>query len=324
MLTRNEIPKPDRLLYCLDRENTGIGMALTAPRAVEWITLGLIVGCYAAWAGALFWLSAIWLPLGFAALVVLIALHSSLTHEMVHGHPFQNALVNEALGFACLGLFVPYRRFRDLHLAHHQDCNLTDPYEDPESNYLDPKIWAGQAGWHRALMQVNNTLLGRMSLGPAIGIVGFARNELRLLLAGDRAVIIAWLLQVPSVLLVLSLVWMSAMPVWLYIGAAYCGWGLIKIRTFLEHRAHERASGRTVIIEDRGPLAFLFLNNNLHVVHHMHPKVAWYDLPALYQSDKARYRDRNDNYIYRSYAEIFRQYFVRAKDPVPHPLWPRS
>ena len=30
------------------------------------------------------------------------------------------------------------------HLAHHRDAMLTDPYDDPESNYLDPAVWAGE------------------------------------------------------------------------------------------------------------------------------------------------------------------------------------
>jgi fatty acid desaturase len=78
-----------------------------------------------------------------------------------------------------------------------------------------------------------------------------------------------------------------------------------------------------VVIEDRGPLAFLFLNNNLHVVHHMHPRVAWYRLPALYRARADHYLARNDGYRYASYAEVFRRHFLRAKDPVPHPLWKR-
>ncbi len=68
-------------------------------------------------------------------------------------------------------------------------------------------------------------------------------------------------------------------------------------------------------------LAFLFLNNNLHVVHHMHPRMPWYRLPGLYRANKARYLGRNGGYRYDSYAEIFRRYLFRAKDPVPHPLW---
>jgi fatty acid desaturase len=116
----------------------------------------------------------------------------------------------------------------------------------------------------------------------------------------------------------------SAMPVGAFIASAYIGLGLVKIRTFLEHRAHEKSRARTVIVEDRGLLAFLFLNNNLHVVHHMNPAAPWYRLPALYRSGKDRYLACNEAYVYRSYGQIFREYFWHAKDPVAHPLWPKS
>jgi len=130
-------------------------------------------------------------------------------------------------------------------------------------------------------------------------------------------------LHLPGVAVVLWVVVQSPMPVWAYVLSAYLGLGLVKIRTFLEHRAHENTSARTVIVEDRGLLSFLFLNNNLHVVHHMNPKAPWYRLPALYRVGKARYQSRNEAYVYRSYAQIFRAYFWRAKDPVAHPLWPK-
>jgi len=96
---------------------------------------------------------------------------------------------------------------------------------------------------------------------------------------------------------------------------------MLKLRTFLEHRAHEHTAGRTVVIEDRGFWAFMFLNNNYHLVHHMHPKAPWYDLPRLYARNKDRYLRRNQGYRYRNYREIFAKYFLRSKDPVAHPLW---
>jgi len=114
----------------------------------------------------------------------------------------------------------------------------------------------------------------------------------------------------------------AGMPVWAFLLAVWLGHGLLKIRTFLEHRAHVTARARTVIIEDRGPLALLFLNNNFHAVHHMHPSVPWYRLPSVYAGRRDHFRRRNDGYVYRSYAQIFAQYLFRAKDPVPHPLWP--
>ena len=54
----------------------------------------------------------------------------------------------------------------------------------------------------------------------------------------------------------------------------------------------------------------------------MHPGVAWYKLPALYFGNRDHYLRRNEGYRYGSYVEIFRQFLFRAKDPVPHPVWP--
>ncbi|MEX0307811.1 MAG: fatty acid desaturase [Ruegeria sp.] len=293
------------------------------PKSPEWVTFGLIVACYSAWIGTIYWLAGIslWLAVPFMGLVA--ALHSSLTHEALHGHPFRQKWLNEALLALPLTLFIPYNRFRDLHLAHHCDANLTDPYDDPETNYLDPQVWASLAGWQRRMYQVNNTLLGRMVLGPAIGQVAFLRDELRGALRGDRAILLAWALHISGVVVVLWIVTFSQMPIWAFALSAYIGLGLVKIRTFLEHRAHEKSRARTVIVEDRGLLAFLFLNNNLHVVHHMNPSAPWYRLPALYRTGKERYLACNEAYVYRSYAQIFREYFWRAKDPVEHPLWPK-
>jgi fatty acid desaturase len=128
-------------------------------------------------------------------------------------------------------------------------------------------------------------------------------------------------LHIPALIIVLGMVMGAPMPVWAYFIATYVAMSLLKLRTFLEHQAHTRASGRSVIIEDRGPFAWLFLNNNLHVVHHMHPKVPWYALPALYRSRRDHYLRRNDGYVYTSYADIIRRYLWRRKDPVAHPLW---
>lgn len=291
---------------------------------VEWITLGMIVAVYALWAITIFWLAglALWLAIPIAALV--IALHSSLTHEVLHGHPFGNRALNEATMFLPLNLCVPFNRFRDLHLAHHRDANLTDPYDDPESNYLDPAIWTALPRWKRELLSFNNTLFGRVTVGAGIGHWAFMRDEWRGARRGDRAIWLAWGLHFAGAGIVLALVLASAMPLWAYLIAAYAALSILRIRTYLEHRAHDKVRGRTVIIEDNGPLAWMFLHNNLHVVHHMNPSAPWYDLPALYRQGKARYLACNEAYVYRSYGQIFRAYFFKAKDPVPHPLWPQQ
>ncbi len=286
----------------------------------DWPTLFLMLGCLGLWGAAVF-LPSDWALPGFVMLVFALTLHSSLSHEILHGHPFRSEPATTALGLIQPGLFVPYLRFKRLHLAHHMDANLTDPYDDPETNYLDPKVWNGLPRRMQMVLGANNTLLGRIVIGPLIGMAGFIRSDLRLIISGDRQVLLDWLAHLPGVVLILWVVSLSPMPLWVYLVACYCALSILKIRTFLEHQAHDRASGRSAIVEGRGVLAFLFLNNNLHVVHHMHPTVSWYHLPALYQAHKARYLRRNHGYMYRSYGQVFAQFLWRRKDPVAHPLW---
>ncbi|MBR9842766.1 MAG: fatty acid desaturase [Rhodobacteraceae bacterium] len=292
---------------------------------VEWPTLGMLVLCYALYVIGTIWAAAWFLPLGMVLTIVAMILQGSLCHEVLHGHPFKNRVLSDLMVFPAIGLFIPYIRFRDTHLAHHNDAILTDPYDDPESNYLDPKVWARLSGWHKALLRFNNLLIGRILIGPALGQVAFMVGDWRAIRKGDRAVFWGWLWHIPAVALALWWVFAVAeMPFWAYVASAYFALSILKIRTFLEHQAHERARGRTVIVEDHGPLAWLFLYNSLHVVHHMHPKVPWYRLPKLFETHRERYLARNEAYYYRSYREIFARYFLRAKDPVPHPLWPQE
>jgi fatty acid desaturase len=292
------------------------------PQRVEWITLALFAFCVALWGLTVFVLAGVSMVLAAVVSCVALVLHGSLTHEVVHGHPLPSFRLSQALVVLNPGLFIPYIRFRDTHLAHHLDANLTDPYDDPESNYHDPQVWAKLPRWRQWVLERNNTLLGRILIGPLVGQVAFMRGDWAAIRAGDRQVLKGWLWHLPSLVLVPMVVAMGVMPIWLYLLVCYAAMAVLKIRTFLEHQAHSLARGRTVVIEDRGPLAFLFLNNNLHVVHHMHPRVPWYRLPALYRADRDRYLRANEGYLFASYRAVFARHFLRAKDPVPHPLWP--
>ncbi len=284
---------------------------------IEWPTLALMITCYSVWTLAL------WMPVALAVpvLIAAIALQSSLQHEVLHGHPFKDRRIGEALVFASLNLIIPYVRFRDTHLAHHNDASLTDPYDDPETNYLDPVTWAQMSTARRWILQANNTLLGRMIIGPVLSQVTFMACDARLIARGAVRIAWVWALHIAASVPVVWLVVISPLPVWAYLLACYGALSILKIRTFLEHQAHENSRERTVIIEDRGPLAILFLNNNFHSVHHMHPQVPWYDLPKLYRANRDRFLRGNGDYRYANYAAIFRRHLLRAKDPVAHPLY---
>lgn len=288
---------------------------------VEWPTLLLYVATLAVWALATSWLWSLSPFLSVLVTGIAIAQFSSLQHEALHGHPFRSPRLNEAMMTPALTLVVPYGRFRDTHLDHHRDPLLTDPYDDPETNFLDPAVWNRLPGALRAVLRANNSLLGRMVIGPILGNALWLAGEARAIAAGRRDVQRDWGLNLLGLVPVVGWLWVAAMPWWGYLLAAWLGHGLLKVRTFLEHRAHESAPGRSVVVEDRGPFALLFLNNNLHAVHHAHPGVAWYRLPALYRDRRDHFLRRNGGYRYRSYAEVFARHFLRAKDPVPHPIW---
>ena len=287
----------------------------------EWPTWLMLMGTYGAWAAALYAGLPIWLS--FPILVVAIAQHSSLQHEITHGHPTASDLVNEALVALPVGLFIPFRRFRDTHLQHHFDPNLTDPYDDPESNYYYFEDWEKLPRWLAWVMRANMTLAGRIIFGPAIGIWIFYSDEMcRLVRLRDPRVWVAWALHVPSLAVLL---WILPAGVWpMYFVAAYFGMSLIRVRSFLEHQAHEHVQARTVIVEDTGFWSVLFLNNNYHLVHHAHPQLPWFKLPGWYRARKDRYLAQNHGYRYGSYREVFRAYLFRPKDEAVHPIWHRE
>ncbi|WP_420861228.1 fatty acid desaturase [Algirhabdus cladophorae] len=288
-------------------------------------TAVLLVLTYGAFAGLGLAIGWIPLPLIILGLSIIIAQHSSLQHEVLHGHPFPYQTINDALVFPALGLFIPYMRFKDTHLAHHHDPNLTDPYDDPETNFLDAADWRRMSGWQQQLFGFNNTLIGRMLVGPALSLAAFYRTDLGKIRAGDGRVLLAYGLHIGGMSIAIGfLSGVAGLPIWAYVSAAYLGMSWLKIRTFLEHQAHDRAAARSVIIEDRGPLALLFLNNNYHAVHHAHPQIVWHKLPKVFAQKRDLFLRRNGGYSYKSYGQIFGQYALRQKDPVAHPFWSRE
>jgi fatty acid desaturase len=287
---------------------------------IEWPTVALIVLCHGLWAfaGAMIWPAA---PAQALALMALMAaLHSSLVHECLHGHPTRNRHVNEALVALPLSLIYPYRRYKATHLAHHCDERLTDPIEDPESYYKARWQHERMPRWLQGLLVVNNTMLGRFVLGPVLGGAGFLAQEARLVRLDAPGLRRAWALHLAGVVPVLGLVWVFGIPLWLYVLAVvWPSLSLISIRTYAEHRWHDVPEGRTIIVE-RSPLAWLFLHNNLHIVHHQMPGAAWYALPRLYAEQREHWHALNHGYVYRNYWQMFRAHALRAKEPVVHPV----
>ena len=299
----------------------GAALPRRAAAHVEWQTFWLAAAAWVALGTLIwFWQALGWLiaaPLG----AYLVALHGSLQHEALHGHPTRSALWNEILVFPAVTLWFPYRRYKALHLKHHDNDHLTQPGVDPESFYLDPQAWDGAPRWLKTLYSINNSMLGRFLLGPAISTARLVVSEAGLVAAGDRRAIKAWLLHGLAVAVVW--LWVSAicgMPFWQYVlFIAYWGNSLSMMRSYAEHRAHEEVGCRTIVVETNPIVSLLFLNNNLHMAHHEQPNLPWYEIPAYYQRHRDRLLKENCAYLVKGYGAIARRWLLKPKEPVRHP-----
>ncbi len=293
--------------------------------SVEWPTVALIAACYGSWAAAGIFLWPAYPLIALIAMALLVALQSSLMHEASHGHPTRNGRINELLVGLPIGLTWPFCRFKTLHLRHHADERLTDPFDDPESYYR--ALWQHRdlPAVMKTLLAINNTMVGRFVIGPWMASIGFFIAEAKLILQGNRQVRSAWLRHgLGLVIVVPIIVWGFGIPIWLYIlVAAWLGQSILSIRTYAEHQWSEHPDGRTIIVE-RSPLSFLFLNNNLHFVHHRTPNVAWYRLPALYRAKRDEWVAMNGGYVVPNYLALLRHFAFRAKEPVVHPTLRRA
>ena len=293
--------------------------------AREWPTWVALVACYAIWFFAILWHDVLeWLWIVPAALMV--AFHSSLQHEALHGHPTRSGFLNEVLVFPALGLFVPYRRFRDTHLRHHNNVLLTDPYDDPESWYLSRRDWHHTSPLMQCLLGVNATLAGRIVIGPALALYCFWRNDLGLIIARDRNVIRAYILHLAGAVPVIAILVWAGVPLWIYgLCAAYPGMSILMIRTFIEHRAEETVSERTAVVEAGIVMRLLFLNNNFHAVHHDHPYMSWFELPVTWRQQKLDTLRSNANYYYPGgYLQVAGHWLLRRREPIEHPFMRRN
>lgn len=292
---------------------------------IEWPTVYLLMVCYGLWAAAGYVVYPSFPVVALTLMGVAVALHSSLQHEVLHGHPTRSAKINEALVFAPLGVFYPYRSYRRTHLQHHADERLTDPFDDPESYYRGMTDWENMPMFLRHLLIWNNTLVGRMLIGPPLMVVGFTASEWRLMLNGDRKVRISWGLHLAGLIPTLMVVsQLFHIPIWLYVSvSAYLGLSIIAIRSFCEHQWAEQPNGRSIIVEG-SLLAPLFLYNNLHFVHHKLPTVPWYKLPSVYRARRAEWQEMNGGYVFGNYFEVFQAFAFNAKEPVAHPQWRRD
>jgi fatty acid desaturase len=291
----------------------------------EWPTWLLIVVIYGAWFGTLGLLHAgvIRLIVATPLLIGVGAWYMSVQHELLHGHPTRRAWLNKLIGYAPIAIWFPYTLYRDSHLLHHRDEDLTVPDVDPESNYVDADVWRTMSPVLRGLWHIRKTFVGRFVVGPPMAVASMCLQTARQWMRRDWRYLRMWCTH--GALLVAMLVWMehwAGVPAWYYL--LVVGWPVLSIamiRSFYEHRAVPAAKTR-ITVNDAGMLMrLLFLNNNYHLVHHDIPSLPWYLLPVVYRLRQAEYREKCGGFWIRGgYAELLYRYAFRRTDTPPHPF----
>ncbi len=288
----------------------------------EWPTWLLLFGVYAGWFAIVLGSGGLGLWWSTLLLIPLLVLWLSVQHELLHGHPTRWAALNKILGYAPFAVWYPYTLYRDSHLLHHRDEDLTLPGRDPESRYLSAAQWQGSSLFERGLHWLNKTVLGRFLLGAPLALLALAWDEVQRLKTGERQAWSMWLSHGTVTLLMLLFIGRySVLPIWHYLLlVSVPALSIAMIRSYYEHRPHAEPEQRTVINEAAWPWRWLFLNLNLHLVHHDLPGLAWYDLPRAYHARREQWLARSGGFLVQGYGQLWRRHGVKAIDSPRHPF----
>jgi fatty acid desaturase len=276
----------------------------------DWPTWLLICAVYVMWFGVASQARRIGLSIAIPLLAIASGWYMSLQHELLHGHPTRSPLVNSLFGFAPLAVWFPYAIYRRLHLAHHATTALTDPDVDPESFLICARDWLGAGSLARLLWVVRATFAGRVVIGPAMALVAMTGDAINRVARGDLRDVPAWTAH--GLALAALATWLDrkcGVPVTVFVvGVGYPALSITSIRSFQEHRYDADPARRSVINHASWLWRLLFLNNNLHAVHHDLPSVPWFALPAVYRRHQAAYDARNAGYVVHGYGEWWRRF----------------
>lgn len=281
----------------------------------------LTFGLYGAWF-CLVWFHAdipIWLGLPAGAYIA--GLHFSLQHEAIHGWRTCPKWLRTALVWPPIGLWLPFAIYRRSHSRHHRNNDLTFPGRDTESVYHASADWQGYSPAYRALLMANQTMLGRLAIGPLLRLRKLVLGDLGKFARGDFSDAGVWALHLLGVAAILWFaVGVAGMP-WLeyVLTFFYAGMVLSWLRPFLEHRWGDRPFERVAAIESNWFFGLLFLWNNLHIVHHLYPTMPWYEIPRFYRAHRAALLERNGGYVYPGYWALARRFFFRPVFIPSHP-----
>lgn len=251
-----------------------------------WPTIALWVGAL-----ALFGVEVLGLAQGWPV-VVLVVMGAAVTylmftvlHESIHHAVSTDTRLNDLFGRLSVPFVAPYASFtliKFIHIEHHRNTNeakTVDPdrWTSEGPAWQAPLRWATLDVWYlvyytmrlrdrprREVVTVLATFVGAIAAITALGVLGPGR-EMLIALAGQRVgvLVLAW--------------WFDYLP----------HHGLPFTQRENKYRATRVRVGR------EGWMTPLFVYQNYHLVHHLHPSVPFYRYVRAWRRNEQAYLDRD-------------------------------
>ncbi len=245
-----------------------LALVIAGLELCAWVAVGF--GLLPTWAGFVLATT--------AAYLAFTVMHEA-AHGNIHGNRRDLAWLGTLLGWVSgLVLLAPYPAFRVLHLRHHSYTN--DPQRDPDFFVAGPAPLA----FVKALFTIP-AYYREFLLGPT----SFSREGRR-----QRPQVLAGLAGHLMVAAAGSLIGHGELVLMLWLLPAVAATTLLAfLFDWLPHRHHDRR-GRyhdTRAI-DHWVLDVLMLGQNLHLVHHLYPRVPWFRYRAVFNEGQEHFRAR--------------------------------
>lgn len=299
-------PGPDRPQ--LQQPVTGLPDPGERVPALAWPTAALYAGTLALFvvemASLFAWDVSRWLTVPMGAAVTFLMF--SVLHEATHHAVSTSTRLNDAFGHAAVPFVVPWATFplvKFLHIEHHRNTN------EPKS--VDPDAWADGPWWQLPFRWATIDLwylvfwVRRVRDRPRGEVVQAAVvftaviGAFTTVVATGHGAALLWGFLVPQRIgLVVLAWWFDYLP----------HHGLTTTQREDKYRATRiRVGGEAVLTP-------LFLYQNYHLVHHLHPSVPFYRYVRAWRRNEQTYLDRN---------AAISTWFGRSLTPSEYRTWRR-
>jgi fatty acid desaturase len=219
----------------------------------------------------------------FMAYLLFTSMHEA-GHLNISGSNKSLRWAEEGIGWLSgLTLFAPYYVFKVLHFRHHAFTN------DPEK---DPDHWLASKNPLALLM--HSTTIFPVYFIKALQLLFFTEERISKKIKRELQIGLLIFIVMVSVFILAGLTvgWLPIVQVWLI--PAFIAQALLAFAfDWLPHHPHkEKGRYQNTRVVDIPGLSLLLLGQNYHLVHHLHPRIPFYEYEKSYRNMEEKVKSK--------------------------------